>query len=192
VRTPGGLMMYLTRPWYGVQKPRRWLPRRESWFYIQCRDHWILCLSWPHAGISPKGLFRLDGDELIEELTFPDLRNAAMKKFTVGLEAGKSLPPLSLESVTLKKFPLLRFFLTATTYEGGDPRQPGRLWLDNDGLAFRVTIFEPSAFAKAVLRANTLDDVFAVLEAFLASDSPPWQADEYARDRDAQKKSKKK
>ncbi len=192
MRSPGGLSMFLTRPWYGVQRPRRWLPRGEMWFYLQCRDSWLLMLNWPFAGCSTKGLYLLDGSEFVEVATCPDLRNAKMKKISVGLEAGKTLPPLSVDSVTLKRFPLLRFFLTATTYEGGEPRAPGRLWLDNDGLAFRVTLFEPTAFAKAVLRANTLDDVFIVLEAFLAADSPPWMAAEYARERFAEKKSKKK
>jgi len=192
MRSPTGLSMFFTRPWYGIQKPRRWLPRGEMWFWLQCRDKWILMLNWPFAGCSTKGLYELDGSEFVEVVVCPDLRSAAMKKISVGLEPGKALPPLSVESVTLKKFPLLRFFLTATTYEGGEPRQPGRLWLDNDGLAFRITLFEPTAFAKAVLRANTLDDVFIVLEAFLASDSPPWMADEYARERAAEKKSKKK
>lgn len=113
-----------------------------------------------------------------------------MKKLSVAGETGGVLPPLSSESKLFVKLPRLSLFLVETTYEDGSPRAPGRLWLDNDGLAFTITLFEPSAFARVRLRANTLDDTFALANAHLGLESAPWEADQYAREKAAQKKKK--
>lgn len=86
--------------------------------------------------------------------------------------------------------PRIPLFLVETTYEDGSPRSPGRLWLDNDGVAFTITLFEPTAFARVRIRGNTLDDAFALANAHLGMESAPWETDQYARDRAAGKKKK--
>lgn len=189
-------------PWYlygrafyprasrGVVKPGQWLPSKEASYWLPWNGKWILCTFQPHRGLYPCGLYRREGSDMVEELEFPSLRSKAMKKVSVGVEPGKPLPPLSEESAVLKRCPRLRSFLTATSYEGGELRAPGRLWLENDGVGFRVTLFEPSALARVALRAATLDDAFAMIEAFLGADSPPWEVDQWARDRAATKKKK--
>lgn len=181
---------YPTRRARAVARPRRWLPEHRKEFYLQLGSRWVFMVFQFRRGMFPYSLCTFDGKRFTEVFRFPSLESAKMKKVSIGLEPGKALPPLSHESVVLKKFPVLRFFLTGTQYEDGSPRAPGRLWLDNDGLGFRVTLFEPTAFARAVLRATTIDDVFAVCEAFLASDNPPWEADQYAREKAAGKKKK--
>jgi len=178
------------RAWRGIAKPRRWLPSREARFYFQWGSKWVGFHFQPHRGMYPDAVYRVQGYDLVMITEGVSLRSKAMKKVSIGLEPGKSLPPLSSESVVLKKFPLLRFFLTGTSYEDGSPRAPGRIWVDNDGVGFRVTLFEPSAFARVALRANTIDDVFACCEVFLSADNPPWEADQYAREKAAQKKRK--
>jgi hypothetical protein len=113
-----------------------------------------------------------------------------MKKLSMGEGDGAKLPPLSKESATFKKLPNLCEFLSAVAYEDGSARAPGRLWLDNDGVAYTVTLFEPSAFARVRIRGNTLDDALALAERHLSLDSAPWEADQYAREKAAGKKKK--
>lgn len=113
-----------------------------------------------------------------------------MKRFNPLSPDAASVPPLSGESVAFKKFPRVREFLTHTTYDDGSARAPGRLWIENDGLAFVATLFEPAAFLRAKCRAPSLDDVLALCEAFLGMDAPPWERDTWAAERAVGKKKK--
>jgi hypothetical protein len=113
-----------------------------------------------------------------------------MKKLSMGGDDAGKLPSLSAESVVWKKLPRLCEFLTANVYEDGSPRAPGRLWLDQDGIGFTLTLFEPSAFARVRLRAATLDDVMTLANTHLGMENAPWEADQYARDKAQQKKKK--
>jgi hypothetical protein len=113
-----------------------------------------------------------------------------VKKLSMGGDDAGKLPSLSAESVIWKKLPRLCEFLTANVYEDGSPRAPGRLWLDQDGIGFTLTLFEPSAFARVRLRAATLDDVMTLANTHLGMENAPWEADQYARDKAQQKKKK--
>ncbi len=113
-----------------------------------------------------------------------------MKKLAMGAETGAALPPLSAESTILKKLPRVCEFLTATVYDDGSPRSCGRVWLENDGIAFVCSLFEPAAFARVRLRAATIDDVLMLAQAHLGMEAAPWEADTWARDRAATKKKK--
>jgi hypothetical protein len=113
-----------------------------------------------------------------------------MKKLSMGAEDVSKLPPLSAESAHLKKVPRLCEFLTAVVYEDGSPRVPGRLWWDQDGLAFTMTLFEASSFARVRLRAATIDDLLVLANTHLAMENAPWEADQYARDKATAKKKK--
>lgn len=190
MRSVGGVRVFQPRRLVGVQRPRQWLPRSERYYLwrLGSRDFHVM---WKPF----KGLFVLSsspvgspGSEDVHQ--FVNLESAAMKKLSVGGSSDEPLPPLSRDSVVLKKFPCLCEFLTATRYEDGSPRAPGRLWLDNDGVAFTVTLFEPSAFARVRIRGNTLDDAVALAERHLSLESAPWEADQYARDKASQKKKK--
>ena len=187
-----GIRAFHARNWSGVAKPRQWTPQFPISYWVQCDKYWLLLDYDRFKGMVPIGLYRRHVTDMIQVREYVSLKGTNLKKVSIGLETGMKLPPLSQDSVVLKKFPLLRFFLTGTTYEDGSHRLPGRMWIDNDGVGFRVTLFEPSAYARVPLRANTLDDLFQVCEVFLGAENPPWEADQYAREKAEQKKTRKK
>lgn len=186
----GGSRVFAARERSGVAKPGQWLPGRDAryWFHATGCVVWV---QWqPHRGLFPLASHRVEDGDLVLLAEYPSLWSKAMKKFTVGTGDGQQLPPLSAESKLLHKLPRLRAFLTDTQYEDGSPRAPGRLWLDQDGVGFTITLFEPTAFARMRLRAATLDDVFALCDVHLGAENAPWEVDQYARDRAAGKKKK--
>ncbi len=175
----------------GVRRPGQWLPRREAAWWVMFGP-WCLYVMWrPWAGMFPAVLARAGSERSEEDIEFPNLWSKALKQLSLGVEAGKPLPPLPADSSVLKKFPRLLEFLTATQYDNGSPRAPGRLWLDSDLIAFTMTLFEPSGFARVRLRASSLDDLLMLAEKHLGSENPAWEDDQYARDRAAEKKKKK-
>jgi hypothetical protein len=110
-----------------------------------------------------------------------------MKRISLGTSVGLPTVPLSADSVVFKKFPLTRHFMTAVAYEDGSPRQPGRIWWENDGVAFTAVLMDPTGCARVRLRAATIDDLWTAVEAHLGAENAPWEVDQYARDRAAKK-----
>lgn len=180
-----------TRSSPGVRRPGQWLPRREASWYIAYGPFLLSVRYRRWGGLFLSRLVRLVGKDAASETVFPNLWSVKMKQLSIGGEPGKALPPLPSDSVVLKKFPRLMEFLTHTTYDNGAPRAPGRLWLDSDLIAFTLTLFEPSAFARVRIRAASLDDLLTLAEKHLGSDNPAWEDDQYARERAAEKKKKK-
>jgi len=185
-----GLDVIPARAGRGVVRVGRWLPRRVVKYWYQVGDRY-LCVVWqPRRGLFPLSLSRVIGGVMRAVSEFADLRDERMKRFAVAGGEGVAAAPLSSESKVLVKFPRLRDFLTATTYDDGTPRSPGRLWIENDGLSFVVTLFEPSAFLRVRLRAITFDDGMTLAETHLGMENAPWEVDTWARDRAQQKKKK--
>lgn len=113
-----------------------------------------------------------------------------LKRREVGTGAGYIAPALSADSKLLGKLPAVMEFLTATAYEDGTPRTPGYMWVSNRTVAFEVTIFDPDGCAKLPALGKTLDEAFALLEAHLRAESPPWQQDGFLVKKAAEKKRK--
>jgi len=174
----------------GVAKPSQWLPSKSAEYWFAFRDVWLLVTFQPHRGMYPVALYRRVKGAMVKEHEFPSLWSRAMKKLSLGADSSSPLPPLSGESKLFGKLPRFRAFLTDNQYEDGSPRAPGRVWLDQDGVGFTLTLFEPSAMARVRFRAATLDDVYALAETHLGNDSAPWEIDQYARDKAAGKKKK--
>lgn len=103
------------------------------------------------------------------------------------------LPPdLPSESKILAKLVNVRTFLSARSYEGGGVRLPGKLWLEGNALGFTITLKDVDQALLLTVRASTLDDVFAAAELVLGAENAPWEVDQWAATRQAEKKSKKK
>lgn len=182
--------VYGRRLTIGVAKPVRWMSSRDV-RYSYAVPHGMLRVQYqPFRGSYPIRLvLALPGRE--ERVTeFPVLWSRALKKVSLGMEPGAVLPPLPSTSTLFKKLPRLMEFLTVTAYEDGSPRAPGRIWIDQDGTAFTVTLFEPSAMVKMRCRAATLDDAFTLAETHLGADNPAWEIDIWARERVEKKKKK--
>ena len=187
-----GSNVHHVRQGRGVQKPRHWQSRRESMCYIGIGGMYV-CVWWrPWFGLFPVSLVTLTkwDSETVSE--YPNLRSKSMKRISLEVAPGAALPALSGESKMLVKLTYLRAWLVDTAYEDGTARVPGRLWFDSDGMAFRVTLFEASSMVKMTIRATTIDDALTLANQALGSESPPWEVDQYARDKAAEKKSRKK
>lgn len=190
MRSVGGVKILQPRLSSGVQRPRMWLPRCERYYVYRLAGKDFLLLSKPFTGLLVLSSVPTGSPGTAGITQFVNLESRRMKKLSAGLGDEEKLPALSADSTVLKRFPRLCEFLTATAYDDGSPRAPGRLWLDNDGIAFTITLFEPTAYKRVRLRGNTLDDAIVLAEKHLGLESAPWEADQYARDR-ATKKTKK-
>jgi len=190
VATIAGITVWAKRTTAGVAKPSRWLPRRERRYLIAAGHVYINVQFQPFRGLYPMSLVSVRDGLLHEVSAYPSLWSKAMKRISMGDDDGKPMPPLSSESVVFKKFPRLREFLSHTAYEDGSLRQPGRMWLDSDSIAFVCTLFEPTAMVRVRLRAATLDDVLTLAEHHLGSENPAWEIDQWARDKAVPKKKK--
>jgi len=184
----GGTWAFAERVTPGMKRPGSWLPRREAkyWYAVGGR---YLCVVWqPRKGLFPLGLSHLVGGVLRDLYSYPDLRGRRVKRIGGSGGPDTGAVALSAESVTLKKYPRLCEFLTAVAYDDGGPRQPGRMWIENDGLSFVVSLYELSAFLRVRLRATSLDDAFVLAETHLKAENAPWEVDSWAKDRAQQKK----
>lgn len=186
----GSVRVFLARRKPGVAKPSQWLPRSERYFVWRSASRDVLVLWKPFVGICPLSSVPAGSLGTVGINQYVNLESRKMKKLSMNLGEGVALPALPAESAVLKKFPRLCEFMVNTSYDDGSPRAPGRLWMDNDGVALTVTLFEPSGFARVRLRASTLDEAFALAERHLANEGAVWEVDQYARDRAAGKKKK--
>lgn len=114
----------------------------------------------------------------------------ALKRRDVTAGAGYVAPALTADSKLLGKLPAIMEFLTATAYEDGSPRTPGYMWVSNRTAAFEVTLFDPDGCCKLPCLGKNLDEAFALLEAHLRGDLPPWQQDGFLVKKAAEKKRK--
>ena len=185
-----GMSVLRCKPKPSIKRPSQWLGGREKRYVLAVPQGYVYVCYLPFIGVFPVAFCQVLTNDLAEYNLFVDVRSKAMKRLSIGSEVGGILPLLSKESKLFGKLPHLVEFLVATTYEDGTPRAPGRLWFDQDGIAFTITLFEPTGFARMRLRANTLDDVWMLAEKALAAENAPWEADQYAREKAAIKKKK--
>lgn len=89
----------------------------------------------------------------------------------------------------LKNFPVLRSYLTDTTYEGStDRRQPGLLIIRPSGGQWHITLKDPSTATQLRVSVDDLDRAFTALEGLLLSPECPWEDDEWQQSRGAKKR----
>lgn len=176
----------------GVRKRRATMGNKEKGWWIEYPP-FLLFVRWrPWGGFMPCVLTQVGWDRDTQDFEFPNLWSAKMKRLTSGVGAGEKLPPLSPDSKIFTKFPRYREFMSAREYEDGSPRVPGRIWLDSDNLAYTAVIFERSGFGRMRFRAQSQDDLYVAIEAFLSQETPQWEDDDYAREKAAEKNVKKK
>lgn len=185
-----GVPLYTARAKRGVQKPRSRAPSRSS-RYAWRVGQWIVFVSWERfLGFVPTSAWKMGSGYPGEVIDYPDVRTRSMKKWSAGAPAQKPEDAPAVTSTVLKKFPRLLAFLTDRWYDDGSPRFPGSIWFDSDLGACKAMLKEPSLMLCARIRAATVDDLYAAVETFLGLDSPPWEPDQFALDKAAQKKKK--
>lgn len=111
-----------------------------------------------------------------------------MKKPELATKSGESVLS-SADPDAFKKSPGTRAFFLSPQYDGeGGDRLPGRLTLSNDGTRWTASLKEPSSCTQLYLAAQTLSDLWRLVEAALSDDRTPWQADAYAMERRPKKR----
>lgn len=91
----------------------------------------------------------------------------------------------------LKRFPVLRSYLTETRYDDStDRRQPSLLIIRPSGGLWNITLKDPSAAAQLRVAVDDLDKAFPALEALLISSECPWEPDEWQQQRGAKSRKK--
>jgi len=175
----------------GIQTLRAVMPAKTTEYFWVFKQYTLHVCYAPWRGVWPISLIAVHGGRQEVLHRWPNWRNWGMKKITIAPAGDDEKPPLSSESKVLKAFPKLREFLTLKKYEDGSTRKPGRLWLEQDGVAFTITLKEPSMVALMRVRANEIDDVFTLAEAALKMDLPPWEIDQWAYDKLPKPKKKK-
>jgi len=189
-RKVAGVPIYVSRSVPGVQRPRTWTPDfsgRYGWTF----GRWIVWVSWNrYTGYRPTGAW-LDGSG------WPGTRHdvssqgsSRVKKPNAATPEVKPEEVKPYESKVLKAFPRLIAFLTDDWYDDGTRRKRGSLIWGSEGSFVTVMIKEPTPLLCARIRAASIDDAYKALELFLGLDSPPWEPDEFARERAAPKKKK--
>lgn len=189
--TKRGWAMIGRRPTRGVHKPRRWVPLREQAEFLVWSGAVRYTLRWyPRRGYVMTSWYRR-GEYLDHPIKTPHMKGLVMKRRAVVGAAAPVRPPLSSDCVEMHHLPLIREFLSATSYEDGSARTPGYLWLTNRGTAYELVLFDPDAGARAPFLALTISEVFMAAELHLMAEEGAWQPDRYLQEQ-LSKKGKRK
>lgn len=177
----------------GIYRRSQRLPfRGERWFYFAWPRVWFLMRWRAHRGYVMCAVCSAHDPEhaVVERWSFGDETMPIKKKVVSG-----ELPPipaLSMESVIMKKCPLLMEFISATAYEDGSPRQPGYYTMRNRTIEYELTIYDPDAGMRCSIRSRDHDKCFLGAETILGTPDAPWELDKYLWEHRPKEKSKKK
>jgi hypothetical protein len=88
----------------------------------------------------------------------------------------------SQDNVTLSKFPEIVAHLSQCRFEDGTPRQTGTVTIRTQGTLWKAEARDFDSGARLVAVANSLDDVLALLDLLIGSDTAPWEPDRYLQE----------
>lgn len=164
---------------------------KERWYYVE-RGRFTLLLHWqPWKGI------RIAAERLTAEwrevgsyLTKEEYE-VAIKKRPTAEGIILQMPGPVPTSTMFGKLSLLREFMSATTYEDGTRRTPGKLFWGSQGRLWELTLKDADALAQLIVREESLDKAFLLLETLLGVEEAPWETDQWAAKKAAEKGKKK-
>lgn len=109
-----------------------------------------------------------------------------MKRRTVGGAAGGKDGPQHLAPVDCK---VLSGFLpivkhaAIVKYDDDEPRQPGKVYIETMGSAWKVVLTDPDTCSKLTVVGPTLDDALSLASVLLEAEDTPWEPDPWALSR---------
>jgi hypothetical protein len=179
-------VFYRSCRWVGV-RPRRWLPRGRSFFWLLTRDHRI----GMHA-VYRKGICRVSyyarhwspGGAASNPLWVGRYPN--MKKVKLG-DRGAVRHLAALESEVLRDHMPVVEQLALLQYEDGTPRQGGYLGVYVDGSAWVLIVKDRDAGAQLRITGRTFDEALGTLALMLGAEDAPWEVDPNARQKGGRK-----
>lgn len=97
---------------------------------------------------------------------------------------GEQYPLAEMDPKAFERSPCTRgFFLDAKFVDDGSERLQGQLWLRPESNRWTATLKDPTSCTQIFLAANTLSDLWKVVEAVLADPESPWVEDTWAQQR---------
>lgn len=162
-------------------KPKRWLPKGKSTFYV-CLGRYIFTL----RGLSRRGICTLsrcrtdlryatDPGALMWEV--PSMKKKLSK---AALEGGvKHLAPV--ETNRFADLMSLVEHCCFKVYDDGDPREPGWVTIKTVGSAWCVQVKDPDACVSFTATGSTLDAALETAALLLACDEAPWEEDRWLK-----------
>jgi len=175
----------------GVTRPRKWLPKREAWYYLDVEGVRYSLFWKPCFGIqcTARTIRGLGGFE--RKYKYPFERDWQMKKLKIAASTGVAPVGVSSTSVIWGKLPRLREHLTCLAYDDGTIRTAGYIWVKTTATQWVITVFEPDACARMDVRGTTLDDTLTLVEKLLGAEDAPWEVDTYLQEKAAKRVKKK-
>lgn len=151
----------------------------------------VLRVQWtPGKGLWASAILRnrLPGADAIYTWSRPDWTMKKKKAANAESSGQRHLAPL--ETDVFKAVMAIVEHLAIRQYDDGDPREPGTLLLSTLGAAWRITAKDPDSCMQLPVVANTLDDALVLLDTLLRAEEAPWEPDQWALRRKAEKKKK--
>lgn len=166
--------------WAG-KRPRRTMPRGKVFFWL-CFRHWkfLLC-SVPFRGICAvaRGPRLAVGSR--QGRGFLHWRFPVMKKKSASSAAANAKHVAAVETdLFAQLFPLVEH-CAATSYDDGDPREPGWITVKTQGAAWVVQVKDPDSAMSFTSVAESLDKALQTAALLLSCDEAPWTPDQWLK-----------
>jgi len=171
--------------------PKRWAPRRESWYHVVKGKFALTVQYLPWKGYCLRSIRHKTArwNEPIFRWQFPEL---SVKKVKSGPQAsgGTGTHVAAVESDILAKLPNLVAHCAVIRYDDGDPRVAGWWTVQTRGAAWVIVVKDPDSACKLQAVGNSLDDALALADLLLGAEETPWEPDPFLkRDQGRKKKS---
>lgn len=183
-----GVLMWSSKPKF--VRPYNRFPNRVKRYHL-VRGRHLLHLTWqPFHGIRLTAEGYLSDWPMTHTSRSEEQYAMAIKKRTGDGPINLVMPGPAAASVIFGKLPLLREFLSSTTYEGGERRVPGNLRVASQGRLWDLSVQDPDAMARLTVRDESLDKALMLMETLLGVEEAPWETDRWLVTRSQEKKKK--
>jgi hypothetical protein len=158
-------------------RPRRWLPKGRSEFYVGL-GRFVFTL----RGLFGKGICivarRYRGNVPRDAVAVIQWEVPSMKKrFSKTSPEGAAQHLAAVETTAFAHLLPLVEHCSYRKYDDGDPREPGWITIKTQGAAWCVQVKDPDAACSFTAVGDTLDKALETAALLLACDEAPWEAD---------------
>jgi len=182
---------YLRRSlWRAKARSGNTTGKREVWVCLEISVDMTLTLRYvPWAGWLPVCIRGPRGKgRVLREYPHWNIKDMKRRNMSEVAQVANGDSLAEQTTILFSKFPALIKQLSVVKYEDGSPRTPGGLLVSTQGSMWRVAATEPDECLRLPFMAQALDDALAALELALASESIPWEIDQWAIARRGKKK----
>jgi len=175
--------------WTG-RRPRRWLPRGKSFFYV-LTPRWefgmralsgrgICCVErWPRG--TRLGALVAHAPRTWE---YPDMKRPKTAAATDAVHIA------ALETEVFADLLPLVEHMAVRRYEDGTPREPGWVTIKTAGAAWVVQVKDPESCCSFSAVGDTLDKALGTAALLLSCDEAPWEQDQWLQQSRAKRNKK--